>query len=278
MEQVVALLHEEPGIKIETNVKLPPSDREIDVLITGHVAGYPVRVAISCKNERLPIKPNLINEFIGTLDEVGIPTQYGIFVCVNGYSSGALTRAQKAGIKTLVLRGLTKSRLTSEISKAFQFSIYLLTVITNITVSNSCGTAGYESYQGEFLVFGNEKQEPYGTVLDLIVDRWQKGYPPSTLGDYEMTLDIPKGWQQFVARAPVEVNTADCTVKVIGLVIELKGKTKQHALIDPVENIVKKARVDVSFDMPKPGRSLPLRVFESEQGLKKFLNDVPRCA
>jgi len=167
VEQVVALLHEEPGIKIETNVKLPPSDREIDVLITGHVAGYPVRIAISCKNERLPIKPNLINEFIGTLDEVGIPTEYGIFVCVNGYSSGALTRAQKAGIKTLVLRGLTKSRLTSEISKALQFNIYLLLIITNITGSDNGGIASYPGYEGQFLVFGNAKQEPYGTVLDF---------------------------------------------------------------------------------------------------------------
>ncbi|HKG60570.1 MAG TPA: tetratricopeptide repeat protein [Pyrinomonadaceae bacterium] len=86
-----------------------------------------------------------------------------------------------------------------------------------------------------------------------------------------MSLDIPKGWQQFVAGAPVEGMTVGCTVKVIGLVIELTGKTKQHDLIDPVENIVKKTRLDVSFDMPKLGRSLPLRVFESEQVLKKFL-------
>lgn len=276
VEEVVALLHEEPGVKIETNVKLPPKHggddptrrREIDVLITGQVAGYTVRMAFSCKNERLPIKPNLIDEFIGTLDDVGIPPEQGIFVCVNGYSSGALARAKDKGITTLVLRGLTKSRLASEITKAFQFTVHLLPMVTRITVTNDNGTA---SNREQFLVFGNEKQELYGTVLDLIVDRWRKGDPPSTIGEYELNLDIPKGWRQFVAGAPVKVMAATCKVKVVGLVIELTGKTKQHSLVDPVENIVKRSRVDVSFDMPKLGRSLPLRAFESEQGLKKFL-------
>ncbi len=268
VEAVVALLHEEPGIQIQTNVKLPPSDREIDVLITGQVAGYPVRIAISCKNERLPIKPNLINEFIGTLDEVKIPPEHGIFVCVNGYSSGALARAKEKGIKTLILRGLTKSRMASEITKAFQFSIHLLPVVMKISVTNNVGTPGNE---GQFLVFGNQKLELYGTVLDLIFDRWQKGDPPSTIGEYELNLDIPKEWQQFVGGVPIEIMAATCTVNVIGLVVELTGKTKQHALVDPVENIVKRSRVDVTFDLPKMGRTLPVRAFESEQGLKKFL-------
>lgn len=64
VEALVALLHETPGVKVETNVKLPPKHgdperrREIDVLLTGKIAGYDVRIPFSCKNEALPIKPN----------------------------------------------------------------------------------------------------------------------------------------------------------------------------------------------------------------------------
>src|SRR5262245_21679674 len=132
VEAVVALLHETPGVKVETNVQLQPKHgdperrREIDVLLTGKIAGYEVRIAFSCKNEALPIKPSLIDEFVGTLDDVRIPYEHGIFVCVNGYTKGALDRAKVRGIKTFVLQGLTKDRLTSEISKAFQFNVYLL--------------------------------------------------------------------------------------------------------------------------------------------------------
>jgi hypothetical protein len=274
VEAVVALLHEQPGISIETNVKLPPKygnpsrKRELDVLITGQVAGYPVRLAISCKNEYGPIKPNLIDEFVGMLDDVGIPPEQGIFVCVNGYTSGALDRAKAKGIKTLVLRGLTKSRLASEIAQALQFTIYLLAEVTQITVSNNSGTAEYE---GQFLVFCNENQEICGTVLDLIVDRWRKGDPPSTIGEYELSLDIPKGWKQFVSGATVELLGATCKLRVTGLVIEWSGKIKQHSLVDPVQNVVERSRVDVSFDKPELGRSLPLKVFHSEAELRRFV-------
>jgi len=51
LERIVALLHDLPGIKIQTKVKLPSirsgskRKREIDILLTSSVAGYPVRIA-----------------------------------------------------------------------------------------------------------------------------------------------------------------------------------------------------------------------------------------
>lgn len=278
VEAVVALLHDRPGVKVETNVQLPPKHgdpsrrREIDVLITGEIAGYEARVAISCKNERLPIKPNLIDEFIGTLDDVGIPPEHGIFVCVNGYTKGALDRARSKGIKTLVLRGLTKDRLASEVAKAFQFGVYLLADVIRISVTNNIGTAGYE---GQFLVFCDAQQELCGTILDLIFDRWQKCDPPSIIGEYDLNLEVPKGWHQFVEGELVPVLAASCTVRVIGLTIELSGKTHRHSLIDPLQNVVERSRFAVTFDMPKKGESLPITAVSSEEDLTKFLNRTP---
>jgi hypothetical protein len=216
VEGVVALLHETPGVKVETNVELPPKSgdperrREIDVLLTGKIAGYEVRIPFSCKNEALPIKPSLIDQFIGTLDDIGIPCEHGIFVCVNGYTKGALDRAKAKGIKTLVLQGLTKDRLTSAVSKALQFNVYLLADVTSITVTNKIATT---KHGAEFLVFCDKDQRLCGTVLDLIFDRWQKGEPRSVIGEYEIDLDVPKGWHQFVAGTPVEVLEARCAVR-----------------------------------------------------------------
>jgi hypothetical protein len=274
VEALVALLHETPGVKVETNVKLPPKHgdperrREIDVLLTGKIAGYEVRIPFSCKNEALPIKPNLIDEFIGTLDDVGIPCEHGIFVCVNGYTKGALDRANAKGIKTLVLQGLTKDRLASEVSKALQFSVYLLADITTITVTNTIATT---KHGAEFLLFCDKDQQLCGTVLDLIFDRWQKGEPPSLIGEYEIDLDVPKGWHQFGAGKPVEVLGAGCTVKVTGLVIEISGKAQHLSLLDPVNNITERSRTAVSFDAPEIGDSLDVTAFSSESDLEKFL-------
>lgn len=274
VEALVALLHETPGVKVETNVELPPKHgdherrREIDVLLTGKIAGYEVRIPLSCKNEALPIKPSLIDEFIGTLDDVGIPCEHGIFVCVNGYTKGALDRAKAKGIKTLVLEGLTKDRLTSAVSKALQFSVYLLADVTSITVTNKIATT---KHGAEFLVFCDRDQQLCGTVLDLIFDRWQKGEPNSIIGEYEIDLDVPNGWHQFVAGKPVEVLEVRCTVRITGLVIEISGEVQHHSLVDPVNNFVERSRIAVSFDAPEKGESLPVSAFSTESDLEGFL-------
>jgi hypothetical protein len=55
LEEIVAGFHEGKGAKVERNVRIPVGashkKREIDVLLTSHIAGYPIQVPIECKNE-----------------------------------------------------------------------------------------------------------------------------------------------------------------------------------------------------------------------------------
>src|SRR5690349_377668 len=81
VEQIAANMHDLPGVKVEQRVKLPSilskgkREREIDVLLTGDVAGYAIQLAIECKNEGTPIKPEKIDAFVGKLQDVGIPVR-----------------------------------------------------------------------------------------------------------------------------------------------------------------------------------------------------------
>src|SRR5262249_49938492 len=82
VEEIVARMHESPGLAVERNVFLPipgepGSHREIDVLVSGSFAGYPMRLAFECKNERGPVGRDKIDAFDGKLRDVGIPTQQG---------------------------------------------------------------------------------------------------------------------------------------------------------------------------------------------------------
>lgn len=274
VEAIVALLHDLPGVKVERNVELPPKHgdqtrrREIDVLLTSHVAGYPVRIAFSCKNERKKIEPGAIGEFIDELDDVGIPPQQGIFVCVNGYTSGALDRAKEKGIRTLVLKGLSKDRLTSEIAEAFQFTVYLLAEVAKMSVTNEMGTA---EYKGQYFLFFDDKQRPCGSVLDLVLSWWQHSAPTITLGEHNLDLDFPQGWHQFLDGKPVRVLAISATVKVRGLIIVLAGKLKQHALIDPLAQTIERSLTQVEFDLPRgPKAALPLKAVNTEEELKAF--------
>ena len=129
VEGIVALLHEQPGISVKRNVYLKTTDgadkREIDVLISGQLVGYPTRIAIECKNYKTEIGKADIDAFIGKLNDLGFPTQHGIYVSTSRYTKGALKRAKNAGVRTLNLDGLTRDRLSAAIYDALQSIIYL---------------------------------------------------------------------------------------------------------------------------------------------------------
>src|SRR5437588_519942 len=106
LERIAALMHDQPNITVKLNQRLPPLSskgikREIDILLVCDIAGYPVRMAIECKNEDKPIGSPKIDAFVGKLQYVGIPPQYGIFISANGYTIGAIERAKAAGMRVL---------------------------------------------------------------------------------------------------------------------------------------------------------------------------------
>ena len=274
VEVIVGMLHDLPGVKVERNVRLPPvhgdssRSREIDVLLTSYVAGYPVRIAFSCKNERAKVKPGAIGEFIDELDDVGIPLQHGIFVCVNGYTSGALDRAKEKGIRALLLKGLTKSRLTSEISEAFQFNVNLLAEVLTATVTNNVSAAEYD---GQFFLFFDNANKPCGTLLDLILAWWQQQDASITLGRHDISLEVPSGWYQFVDSKPEPVIGVSAVVQVTGLIITLSGRLKRHALVNPSKRIVERSQINVEFDVPRKKKiELPLKAVSTERDLEAF--------
>ncbi len=59
VEEIVEKMHANPNVGVQRRVFLDPlagsGKREIDVLLTSSVAGYPVRLAIECKNEKAQV-------------------------------------------------------------------------------------------------------------------------------------------------------------------------------------------------------------------------------
>lgn len=275
VESIVARMHAASGVKVETNVRLPPKGSEvpgnqwpeIDVLLTAGVAGYPVRIAIECKNYDEPVEKAKIDEFIGKLDDVGIPKQHGIFVSVSGYTQGAIRRAQKEGIQTLILRGLTEDRLASAIQEAFQSRIYVLAVLTAISIKAEVSTEQSE----QLLAFFDEQRQLVGFVPDLVWSQWLNGFPSSQLGKYDYELEIPSAWYHLVDGEFVPISKVWVTVEVRGLVVDFPGKSIQHALVDAVQEKATKALTDVVFDFAE--LRYPVTTLFSEAELQEFLSN-----
>jgi hypothetical protein len=138
VEEIAASMYQMPGVTVERNVFLPANDgsgrkREIDVLLSSQVAGHPVRIAIECKNQKKPIGPGDISEFVGKLLDVDIPPHQGIYISKSRYSSGASSQARSAGIQAFLLKELSPDSLLESVRQAFQSLIYLLASITDRT-------------------------------------------------------------------------------------------------------------------------------------------------
>jgi len=243
--------------------------REIDVLLTSYIAGYPVQIAFECKNYKSTVGAPKIDEFVGKLKDVGIPHQHGIYVSVNGYTKGAIERAKKEGIRTLILTGLTEDRLSVELQAAFQAVVYLLPVVGAEVEAQVAHT----EFPGQMMVFYDQSGNTCGTVLDLIWERWQEGHPPSSIGEHRYKLEIPSGWHQVVDGEANLVKGITAIVQVQGLVITIPGQSSHHLLVDAKDQKVERFGTSVSFDTSKS--KYRVRTFTSEDELNKFIEDQP---
>lgn len=274
VEKIAAMLHEGPNVKVERNARLSPlkkgrkkRKREIDVLLTSYVAGYPVNIAIECKNKAEPTEIEDIDAFIGKLDDVGIPCQHGIFISASGYTSGAIDRAKEGRIRTLLLTGLTEDRLSEAISKAYQYTVFLLPVVKEI-----CFVTG-EPKASELPGFQNENGDICGLLPDLVWFQWQGGQIPAVIGEHEIQLPVPSGWQPIVdGKLTQLLAPSTATIEIVGIVLKLTGKARRHSLIDMYDQKTDKFRLDVDFNIQRlQGKRVTFRHFFTEEKLRAWM-------
>lgn len=273
LEKIISEMHDVPGVKVERNIFLPSRDgggeREIDVLITSEVAGYPVRIAIECKNENKPTGIAKIGEFIDKLNDVSLPVQLGIFVSTNRYESGAIRRAKAAGVKLFRLDGI-KNDLSQAVKDAFQSKIYLLLTITSIAVSNNI--ADESAPPTDILFFRGPDGEICGSVPDLVWKEWKSGHLPNKIGNYEISLSLPTGWKQVVNGKIAKVGEIKVNYEITGYAISFPGTVNQYNFVNIEDNRVEKSQIVANFSSP-PGK-YPIIHLKTENELTEFKNQV----
>ncbi len=274
VERIAALMHDQPGVTVERNRRLSPVGgqgikREIDVLLTGTLAGYRVQMAIECKNEATAIGSPMIDAFVGKLQYVGIPPQQGIYISASGYTTGAIERAKAAGMKTLTLRGLKDEDLLGSISDAFQSAIYLLLQVVNVTVTNTAPPTNASDKIGSF-GFYHENGKLAALLPDFVWQMWRAERLPNLLGEHEVDLPLPSNLHQRVNGKVVETLALKASIRVIGLVVTLKGKAQEYTLVNAADETIEKILADVSFEAAES--KLPVTAISSEDQLQAFLS------
>jgi hypothetical protein len=273
VEEIVEKMHGSSNVRVQRRVFLKPvgggRKREIDVLLTSSVAGYPVKVAIECKNEAEKIGSPKIDAFVGKLQYVGIPSQLGIYVSTSGYTRGAIERAREAGIKTLILSGLSKDRLSAAVTKAFQSMVYLFADIARLQVENEVSTV--EEF-AELSSYYDADGVLRDTLPHMVWRTWVKGAMPSDLGEHELRFQVPDGWHNVVNGKKVPARAISAVVRVVGFVVTFSGEARQHTLLDAANKRAARWMTDLAFDGSLEPR-YPMRGFWAEEELREYLEN-----
>lgn len=271
VESIVADLHKLPNVQVQQNVYLnvlgkSKRKREIDVLLTAEVAGYPVQIAIECKNETSPIGSPKIDAFIGKLHDVGIATNHGIYVSASRYTSGAIERAKEARVRTLILTGLTKEGLIETVANAFQSMVYLFLEVIRTKITNQVSSK-MDSY--DMLTYYNDKEEIVGILPDIIWQKWINGEISSIIGRHRFKINFQSDWCQLIKGEKHPAYPVEATVFVSAFLLSLTGKVNQLSLIDAASKKVQKKQVKVIYDEPEPNSHMVK--ITSEEDLQKHI-------
>ncbi len=270
VERIVALLHGKPGFKIEQRVRIKPSrggrGAEIDVLMTGNFNGYPVQFAFECKNEQKPIGIKHIRDFIDKLNDVGIPVQQGVFVSSSNLTSEAAGRARAAGVKVLMVGGLTENGLAQQIYRALQSVVYLMLHFREVT--HECQVApavpAYVDGAGSFV----------GMFFDPLWLHWFNHMPAPTLGEQTIVARVPDGWHVTDGENIQRVETVTCRVEVTGHILQIRGDAKAAWLLDPDTKRAERGQVQAKFDEGLVGGATELVLVRSECELAKQIGSA----
>jgi hypothetical protein len=270
LEDLVAMMHEVPGVGVEKRKKLPvlrskrKRYREVDVLITANVVGYRVQFGIGCKNENKPLGTLAVDNLVRILKDTGIPVQHGILVSTNGYTSDALDAAKLEGIKTLVFEGLSSDRLGQLINAAIQSMVFLL--ITQTEFSRFSYVPERFDDNPRFINAALDRiDDPSATDLfSCMAWLWMKEAIPATIGDHIISLSPVRGEATWHVMA---------TVTVTGLTASVPGTFRQGVLKNVEAGSIERLHISATFDEIKG--PLTLEQVTSEEALSAIVHKEP---
>lgn len=218
--------------------------RQIDVLLVDEVWRSRRRRIAECKNEVTRADTEHIDAVVGKAIDVGVPSQNVLYVTTNGYTEDALKRAKAAGIRTLVLRGLSEDRLERAITKAQQIVVYIQLVISQVNLisylHNSLEAMGMSP-------FGVSRSSPFVTILDEVRRRWVEGRIPDTLGESDLEIPLKNRLIYVSAGREKELPAAKVKVRVVAHLVCIPGEAVKLELVEVPSGRLERVTVDTRF-------------------------------
>jgi len=238
LEDIVALIYDSPELKIEKRKRVKPlrgrKPCEIDVLISTTVMDYKIRFAIECKNEIGKFGIPEARNFKAKLDDIGVPTQNGIAVCVAGFTIDAQEYLNEHRIKTYVFEGLTRDRLSQAIYSCFQSHIFICAKWASISTFPFLPKSAMK--KGAMEISFPQSVLPHPQILiDKVWEHWVNSKIPLEVGELVCFIDLH------------EAGAALVTINRIGLIGKLHGNYSKFSLKPTQSELTEKQKIISSF-------------------------------
>ena len=252
-EDLVAQLHNAPGVSVSVRRKIPVltstigAKREIDVLLESDIAGIPVRVVIEVKNEAEPAGTAYIDELDGKLNDIGLHNSCAIFVSASGFTGPALEKARQLGIRTYKLDGLTEDRLNVAVDEAVQSQVFLLATWRDLNFFSFLSGQQTPS-NDQFIVTELPADAPHGrsTLLNHLWHLWVQGTIPYEIGEHTVFIKAPPDWS-YTIKENNNAASIIATIDVTGHVATLSGTVSNVRLTNVESEAIEKFQETYKF-------------------------------
>lgn len=266
VEDVVARLHANSGFTVDKRVELPTirdktATREIDVLLSTEISGYPIQIAVECKNYKSPISVGKISEFLDKLKDVGLPSRPSVFVSTSGFQSGAKRRAAEEGVQLLDLFGLTDDRMKLQLLEAVVHNVYLIANIDEIKLT----TTGKDASP----VVSSEDGGFAGALQDFMWKEWLIDKSLHVLGKHVIEIKPAIDWKNWSLLGQSDIVGVSFGITVSASILRQEGTFSFAQLNDTTTGDFKKANISATFEDLKG--SYKLKTIRTEDELNGLL-------
>lgn len=189
LERVVAQLCKAyKGAKVEKNVKITGKSgrkRQIDVLITGKIGPFTVKINVEAKNHKRKVGIAKVDEVLGKLEDTGL--DIGVIVSSAGFDAGAKAAAVSSKIQLV-------EPLTPELPNLEKFFIPIRAVIAeieNFQIGFKRKASGPFSISHTYNILAEINGEKLN-LKQVLYHCWNTRKIPQKAGAHELTLGATK--------------------------------------------------------------------------------------
>jgi len=154
--------------------KITQTNRQVDISVKQNIGHYKIFIVIECKDYKDPVDINIIEGFVEKLKD--LEANKGVIVSASGFTETAKKKAEAAGIEIYRLVDTNKHDWHTDVSIPVVCDFRKIKRHHFVFKSSVPGPCTIPTTDPRFLFLYRENGSVIDTVLNILLDKWNKGH------------------------------------------------------------------------------------------------------